>query len=48
MSTFYVRLKLKKKKFFLMPKGKYLNNHEKGQIDALLNLKYSVYDISQK
>ena len=31
-----------------MPKGKYLNNYEKGQIDALLNLNYFVYNISQK
>ena len=31
-----------------MPKGKYLNNYEKGQIDALLNLNYSIYDISQE
>ena len=31
-----------------MPKGKYLNNYEKGQIDALLDLNYSVYAISQK
>ena len=31
-----------------MPKGKYLNNYEKGKIDALLNLNYSVYEISQK
>ena len=31
-----------------MPKEKYLNNYEKGQIDALLNLNYFVYNISQK
>ena len=31
-----------------MPKGKYLNNYEKGQIDTLLDLNYSVYAISQK
>ena len=31
-----------------MPRGKYLNIYEMGQIDTFLNLNYSVNDILQK